>query len=400
MRIFVINCGSSSVKFQMYQMPEEKLLVKGSAEKNGSGDTDFKFEAANSKIKTSWSGFSFDEIFNRILNELKNPDNSVISSPEEIDVVGHRLIHGGENEENCVEITDDLVSFMKSNVELAPLHYPANLKGIESITKLIPGVRQTGVFDTSFHQTLPRKSFLYGIPLKWYEEHKIRKYGFHGTSHKYVSQRASEITRMFYGKSKIISCHLGNGASIAAIKNGKSVDTSMGFTPVEGLIMGTRCGDIDAGLLVHLQQNFNLSSDALQKLINKESGLLGLSGISSDFREVEEAAENGDEKAQTAIEIYCYRIRKYVGSYLAVLGGANILLFTGGVGENSVRVRELVCGGMEWAGISVSSALNAEMNGNEATISETNSQVKILIVPTNEELMIARESAELVNSKK
>ncbi len=399
MKILVINSGSSSVKFQLYRMPQEKMLVKGSAEKNGSGDTDFSFSSNNKTTEDNWPDFNYGKIMEKILKELQNPELDIIQSLDEIEVVGHRLIHGGEKSECCVEITDELISYMKSSIELAPLHYPPNLKGIEAVSEQLPEVFQTGVFDTSFHQTLPRKAFLYGIPLKWYEDHKIRRYGFHGTSHKYVSQRACEITGTFYGKSKIISCHLGNGASIAAIKNGKSIDTSMGLTPVEGLLMGTRSGDIDAGVLVHLQQNFDFSSEDIQQLINKKSGLLGLSGVSSDYREVEEAAEKGNENAKTAIDVYCHRIKKYIGSYLAVLGGANILVFTGGVGENSAAVRKEVCNEMEWAGLSVSAIINREMNGKEAVISETGSKIKVLIVPTNEELMIARESAELAKSK-
>ena len=399
MKILVVNSGSSSLKFQLYQMPQEKMLVKGKAERNSSGGTYFNFKNDDFETEDEWPDFSCKKILERILKELQNPELDIIQSLDEIDVVGHRLIHGGEKSESCVEINDDLISYMRSNIKLAPLHYPPNLDGIEAVNEKLPSVFQTGVFDTSFHQTLPREAFLYGIPLKWCDEHKIRRYGFHGTSHKFVSQRACKIAGIHFGRSKIISCHLGNGASIAAIKNGKSVDTSMGFTPVEGLLMGTRSGDIDAGLLVHLQQNFNFASEDVQQLINKESGLLGLSGVSSDYREVEEAAGKGNKNAKMAIDVYCYRIKKYLGSYLAVLGGANIIVFTGGVGENSATVRKKVCSEMEWAGLSISAEINKQMNGKEAIISETGSKTKVLIVPANEELMIARESAALAKSK-
>lgn len=398
MKILVINSGSSSVKFQLYNMPEETLLVKGSAEKNASEDTEFTLQSGKNKTEESWAGFDYDKILEHILNELKKPEYEIIRSLDEIDVVSHRLIHGAEKIEGCVKITEELMDFMHANTELAPLHYPPNLKGIEAIRKRMPDVLQTGVFDTAFHQTIPPKSFLYGLPYHYYEKNKIRRYGFHGTSHQYVSGRACEVSAMYYGRCKIISCHLGNGASVAAIKNGKSVDTSMGMTPVEGVVMGTRCGDVDAGVLVYLQKNFHLSAEEIDKIINRKSGLLGLSGVSSDFREVEKAAKEGNKKAQTAIDVYCYRVKKYIGSYLAALGGANILVFTGGVGENSIRVREQVCRDMEWTGISVSETLNEEMNGKEAIISESGSKVKVVIVPTNEELLIARQSAKLAES--
>ncbi len=399
MNILVLNCGSSTVKFQLFQMPGEQLKAHGFATKNRAGKLEFNLQDGSKKVHQIPDDFSFTKVLKQILNELQNPENKILLSSGDIDAVAHRLIHGGENAENCVEVTGELIDEMKSNISLAPLHYPANIEGIEAVKKLLPDVLQTGVFDTAFHQTIPPKAFLYGIPLSWYEKHKIRKFGFHGTSHKYVSQRACELTGMFFGRSKIISCHLGNGASVAAINNGKSVDTSMGLTPVEGLLMGTRSGDIDAGLLVYLQQNFNLSTDDIQQLVNNEGGLLGLSGISSDYRQVEEAAVSGNEKAKTALKVYWYRIKKYIGSYLAVLGGANVIVFTGGVGENSALTREMVCEGLESFGIRISKALNNEMNGKEAVISETGAKVKVAIVPTNEELLIARETYELVKLK-
>jgi acetate kinase len=279
------------------------------------------------------------------------------------------------------------------------LHYPSNIEGIEVITHNLPEVFQAGVFDTAFHTTLPEKAFLYGLPIEWYEKHRIRRYGFHGTSHKYASRKACEIAGLDYSKSKVVSCHLGNGASVAAVKNGKSVDTSMGLTPVEGLLMGTRCGDIDAGLLLNLQQNFELSSDDLQQILNKESGLLGLSGISSDYRAVEEEAQNGNKKAQTALDVYHYRIKKYIGAYAAALGGLDLLVFTGGVGQNSVNARKEICSELEFLGIQLSEKQNTGLNGTEAIIQRENANVKIVIIPANEELMIAREVAYLAKRK-
>jgi acetate kinase len=399
MNILIINCGSSSVKFQMFRMPEEQLIAKGKTEKRSGNGTDFIFESENGKKEKHWEGFSYQKSLDEIIAELTNPENKCLDSLEDIDAVGHRLIHGGEEQTGCTEITEPLVEKMKASVSLAPLHYPSNIEGIEVITHNLPEVFQAGVFDTAFHTTLPEKAFLYGLPIEWYEKHRIRRYGFHGTSHKYASRKACEIAGLDYSKSKVVSCHLGNGASVAAVKNGKSVDTSMGFTPVEGLLMGTRCGDIDAGLLLNLQQNFELSSDDLQQILNKESGLLGLSGISSDYRAVEEEAQNGNKKAQTALDVYHYRIKKYIGAYAAALGGLDLLVFTGGVGQNSVNARKEICSELEFLGIQLSEKQNTGLNGTEAIIQRENANVKIVIIPANEELMIAREVAYLAKRK-
>jgi acetate kinase len=380
-------------------MPEEILHIQGVAEKNSEGDTTFTFCTQNGKTEREWSGFSYKKILDAILKELVNPSNECISSLDDIDVVGHRMIHGGEKGTGCVEITDSLVGEMQESVSLAPLHYPANLEGINATRQLMPDVLQAGVFDTAFHHTLPEKAYLYGIPLSWYQKHKIRRYGFHGTSHKYASQRASEITGLDYQSSKIISCHLGNGASVAAIKNGKSVDTSMGFTPVEGLLMGSRCGDIDAGVLIYLQQNFNLSYNAIQQMINKESGLLGISGVSADYRAVEKASQEGNKAARTALAVYHYRIKKYIGAYAAAMGGLDLLVFTGGVGQNSINARIEICSDLEFLGIQLYKKQNASQNGAEAIIQQEKVKVKIVIIPANEELMIAREVTELAKWK-
>ncbi|MGM0621581.1 MAG: acetate/propionate family kinase [Bacteroidota bacterium] len=399
MNVLTINCGSSSIKFQLFGMPEEDPVLQGIAEKNSGGGTTFYFRTNKRKTERKWSGFSYKEILDVILKELVKPANECLSSLGDIDVVGHRMIHGGEHGTGCIEITDSLIGEIKKSVSLAPLHYPANLEGISAARQLMPDVLQAGVFDTAFHHTLPEKAFLYGIPLSWYQKHKIRRYGFHGTSHKYASQRASEITGLDYQSCKIVSCHLGNGASAAAIKNGKSIDTSMGFTPVEGLLMGTRCGDIDAGVLIYLQQNFNLSYSEIQQIINKESGLLGISGVSGDYRAVEKVANEGNKAAQTALAVYHYRIKKYIGAYAAALGGLDLLVFTGGVGQNSVNARKEICSDLEFLGIQLSEKQNTEMNGTEAIIQREKANVKIVIIPANEELMIAREVAELAKRK-
>jgi acetate kinase len=398
MNVLVLNCGSSSIKFQLFRMPEEALLIQGKAERNETGGTGLWFKTESIESASSWEGFSFAYNFEKILAELVRPSNGCLVSSEEVDVVGHRLIHGGEMDTagGAVKITEKLISHMKTCVPLAPLHYPPNLEGIHTISRLMPGVLQAGVFDTAFHYSLPPRAFLYGIPLEWYRKHQIRRYGFHGTSHKYVAQRACELAGLHFSRSRIISCHLGNGASVAAIKNGKSIDTSMGMTPVEGLLMGTRSGDIDAGVLIYLQQHFNLSADVIQQLINKQGGLLGLSGISADYRAVEEAAQKGNEAALNALDAYHYRVKKYIGSYCMALGGLDALVFTGGIGENSSRARKEICSETDFLGIRFSEMLNDKMNGTESVISETGSKVKVLIVPAREELMIAREVAKLV----
>lgn len=404
MNILIINCGSSSIKFQLFKMPEEQLVAKGKTEKRSDNETGFLFESEIGKKEKYWNSFSYQKSLDEIISELTNPENNCLKSLEDIDAVGHRLIHGGEEQTGCTEITGPLVEKMKASVSLAPLHYPPNIEGIEVITRNLPKVFQAGVFDTAFHTTLPDKAFLYGLPIEWYEKQRIRKYGFHGTSHKYASQKACEIAGLNYSENKVVSCHLGNGASVAAVKNGKSVDTSMGLTPVEGLLMGTRCGDIDAGLLLNLQQNFDLSADELQQMLNKESGLLGLSGVSSDYRAVEEAAEKGNKKAQTALDVYHYRIKKYIGAYVAAMGGLDMLVFTGGIGENSAGARDAVCSDMKFLGIQLSAEKNNDCDGSEMLIHEKNAKVKVAIIPANEELVIAREVAELakwkLNSKK
>jgi acetate kinase len=398
MNVLVLNCGSSSVKFQLFLMPEEVLILGGKAERTSLGDTAFDFKTRNREWNEIREGFSFNVNLEKILKEIVNPENDRLNSLNEVHVVGHRLIHGGEEGALCAEITEEVITNMKKNVSLAPLHYPPNIAGIQLSSKMIPYALQAGVFDTAFHQTIPPKAYLYGIPLEWYQHHKIRRYGFHGTSHMYAAKRACELTGMPFNRSRIITCHLGNGASVAAIKHGKAADTSMGFTPVEGLLMGTRCGDIDAGVLLHLQENFNFDTQGIRDLINRQSGLLGISGLSSDYRKVEEAAEKGNPDAKLALEMYHYRIKKYIGAYSAVLEGLDLLVFTGGIGENSAAAREETCSGFDFLGLQLSHTLNRTHNGKEAIISENDSYVKVVIVPANEELVIARLVTELAGS--
>lgn len=394
LHVLVFNCGSSSVRFHLYRMPEEDLLTEGKAERNKTGDTGFYFRTKQRESSRAWEGFSFSRIFREILDTLVHPDTGCLTSTDEISIAGHRLIHGGEQGTGCTEITPELISFMESSIPLAPLHYPANLEGIRMISELMPHVIQAGVFDTAFHHTVPPKAFLYGISLEWYRKHHIRRYGFHGTSHRYASGAARDMAGLKRKACRIVSCHLGNGASVAAVKNGASVDTSMGFTPVEGLIMGTRSGDIDAGVLTYLQEQFRFTTNDLQDVINRKGGLLGLSGISSDYRAVEEAAENGNDEAHTALDVYHYRVKKYIGAYAAAMGGLDALVFTGGIGENSIRARDEICRDMEFLGIRLSQKRNESRNSSKAVISTSGSPVKVVIVPANEELMIAREVAE------
>jgi acetate kinase len=396
--VLVLNCGSSSVKFQLFLMPEEVLIIGGKADKTPGGGTSIVFKTKEREWNLNRKGFSFKFILEKIIEEIVNPGNDLLKSLNDVNVVGHRLIHGGEEDALCVEITEEVISNMKKNVSLAPLHYPPNIAGIQISSKMIPHALQTGVFDTAFHQTMPPKAYLYGIPLEWYQHHKIRRYGFHGTSHMYAAQQACELTGLSFNKSRIITCHLGNGASVAAIRNGKSADTSMGFTPVEGLLMGTRCGDIDAGVLLYLQENFNLTHAAIQDLINRQSGLLGISGLSSDYRQVEEATEKGNPDARLALEMYHYRVRKYIGAYSAVLEGLDLIVFTGGIGENSIAARRETCSGFSFLGLKLSQELNRNSNGKKAIISDNDSDVKVVIVPANEELVIARLVTELAGS--
>ena len=397
MKILVLNCGSSSIKFQLFDMTNQEALSKGVVEKVGLRGSFMKLEKRNGeKVKFEGEVIDHQTGIEYVLGVLTSEKHGCIKSLTEIDAVGHRVVHGGEKFNSSVLITDEMIVEMEKCIELAPLHNPPNLKGIYAMQQLLPGAPQVGVFDTAFHQTMPMYAYMYAIPYSLYEKYGIRRYGFHGTSHRYVSKRACEILNVDYNTKKIITCHLGNGASMAAIKNGRSVDTSMGLTPVEGLIMGTRSGDLDLGVLTFIMDKEEIGFSATNTLINKHSGILGISGVSSDMREVEEAAEHDNKRAKLALNMYHYRIKKYIGAYAAAMGGIDILVFTGGVGENGPESREKIVKDLEFLGINFDHDKNAGKRGKEVEISATDSKVKVLVVPTNEELVIAQDTMEIV----
>ena len=397
MKIFVLNCGSSSIKYQLFNIENKEILTKGIVEKIGLKGSFIKNkrndgDTVNYKIEIP----DHQEGIKHILSILTDKSHGSLKSLNEIDAIGHRVVHGGEKFNSSVLITDEVIEKMEECIELAPLHNPPNLKGIYSMKNILPDIPQVGVFDTAYHQTMPAKSYMYAIPYSLYEKHSIRRYGFHGTSHRYVSQRACDILNLDYSKQKIISCHLGNGASIAAIKNGKSFDTSMGLTPIEGLMMGTRTGDLDLGVLFYIMNVENLSSKEAYALVNKQSGVLGVSGVSNDMREVEEASANGNKRAKLSLEMYFYRVKKYIGAYAAAMGGVDVIIFTGGIGENGPETREEICKDFEFLGLEFDKEKNAGKRGEEIEISKTFSKVKVVIVPTNEELVIAQDTYEIV----
>lgn len=382
-------------------MSNREVLAKGVAEKIGLHGSFVKHERNDGiKIKLDGEILDHQQGIEYILGILKSEKYGSIKSFSEIDAVGHRVVHGGETFKGSVLITEEVVDKMVECIDLAPLHNPPNLKGISAMKALLPDIPQVGTFDTAFHQTMPPEAYMYAIPHSLYTKYALRRYGFHGSSHRYVSQRAAEIAGKNIKDLKIITCHLGNGASIAAIKGGKSVDTSMGLTPVEGLIMGTRTGDLDLGVLLYIMQKEGIDSYVANTLINKHSGVLGISGVSSDMREVEKACEEGNERAKLALEMYHYRIRKYIGSYAAAMGGLDILVFTGGVGENGPETRESVCSDMEFLGLEIDRELNAGKRGKELIFSKKTSRVIAMVVPTNEELVIASDTEKIVLEKK
>jgi acetate kinase len=400
MKIIVINCGSSSIKYQLFEMTSKIVLAKGVVEKIGLHGSFLKYERHDGDaIKLEGEIVDHQAGIEYILGILTSKKHGVISHFEEIDAVGHRVVLGGEEFNKSAFIDDHVLQKIQDFVELAPLHNPANLKGIYAMQSLLPDVPQVATFDTAFHQTMPEHAYMYAIPYPLYKKYGIRRYGFHGTSHRYVSQRACEILGADISKLKIITCHLGNGASVAAIKNGISVDTSMGLTPVEGLIMGTRCGDIDPGVLMFIMGREEIDIPTANTLLNKHSGMLGITGISSDMREVMEAAyEQGNDRAKLGLDMYHYRIKKYIGSYAAAMGGLDILIFTGGVGENAYLCRSEICKDMEFLGISINEKVNKSTRSSEVTISDDKCKVKVMVVPTNEEYVIAQDTMEIVTT--
>lgn len=396
MKIIVLNCGSSSIKYQLFEMPAKTVLAKGLVDKIGLKGALIKHKRSDGvEVKIEGEILDHQAGIEYLLGILISEKYGSIHSLEELNAVGHRVVHAGEKYSGSVYITDEVIDALEECVDLAPLHNPPNLKGIYAMKQLLPEVPQVGVFDTAFHQTMPPKAYLYGIPYSLYEKYKIRRYGFHGTSHKYVSQRACEILQRDIKTQKIITCHLGNGASMAAICNGKSVDTSMGMTPLEGLMMGTRSGDLDVGALLYIADKEETSIQFTSTLVNKFSGMLGVSGVSSDMRDIEIAAENGNARAIVAMEMYQYRVRKYIGAYAAAMGGVDLIVFTGGIGENDMVTRTKSIEGLEFIGISIDKEKSLSVRGKEVVISTPDSKVTVIVVPTDEELMIAADTYEI-----
>ncbi|MBN1969264.1 MAG: acetate kinase [Candidatus Delongbacteria bacterium] len=403
MKVLVINCGSSSIKYQLFNMDEnERVLASGLVDKIGLKGSVIKHKKENGE-KVEFEGDILDHQsgIGFLFGILTSEKHGCLSRLDEIDAVGHRVAHGGESFKTSAFLDDDAIKKIEDLIVLAPLHNPPNLKGIYAIKAHLPNTPQVAVFDTTFHQSMPEHSYMYAIPYSLYEKYRIRRYGFHGTSHRFVAKHAAEELGKNFEDLKIITCHLGNGASICAIKDGKSMDTSMGFTPVEGLIMGTRCGDLDIGAVTYIMQKEEIGFNQANTLINKHSGMLGVSGVSSDMRDLEEAAwEKKDHRAQLALDMFAYRVRKYIGSYAAVLGGLDLLIFTGGIGENGPEIREIICKDFEYLGLQFAQEKNDRVRGKIKVISSDDSNVTAMVYPTNEELVIAQDTAEIVNSMK
>ncbi|MDY2592601.1 MAG: acetate kinase [Sodaliphilus sp.] len=399
MNILVLNCGSSSVKYKLIEIKANKVLAEGGIEKIGLPDAFIKFKFGNEKIQQDLDINDHVGAIKSILDNLTSKEYGCIKDFKEIDAVGHRVVHGGEKFNKSVLINDEVIAKIKECYGIAPLHNPVNMAGIDAINEVLPEVPQVGVFDTAFHQTMPAKSYMYALPYKYYAEDGVRRYGFHGTSHRYVSQRVCEFLGVEPKGKKIITCHVGNGGSITAVKDGKSIDTSMGLTPTEGLMMGTRCGDVDPGALIFLMDKHNLSSKDMLNIVNKESGLAGISGVSSDMREITAAAKQGNEKAILSLEMYEQRITKYVGAFAAEMGGVDIIVFTGGVGEHQSSTRANVCNPLRFMGVEIDDAANDANNGDEGIISTPNSAVKVVVIPTDEEYMIAKDTEAIIEGR-
>lgn len=399
MNILVLNCGSSSVKYKLIEIKANKVLAEGGIEKIGLPDAFIKFKFGNEKIQQDLDINDHVGAIKSILDNLTSKEYGCIKDFKEIDAVGHRVVHGGEKFNKSVLINDEVIAKIKECYGIAPLHNPVNMAGIDAINEVLPEVPQVGVFDTAFHQTMPAKSYMYALPYKYYAEDGVRRYGFHGTSHRYVSQRVCDFLGVEPKGKKIITCHVGNGGSITAVKDGKSVDTSMGLTPTEGLMMGTRCGDVDPGALIFLMDKHNLSSKDMLNMVNKKSGLAGVSGVSSDMREITAAAKQGNEKAILSLEMYEQRITKYVGAFAAEMGGVDIIVFTGGVGEHQSSTRANVCKPLRFMGVEIDNAANDANNGDEGIISTPNSAVKVVVIPTDEEYMIAKDTEAIIEGR-
>jgi acetate kinase len=396
MKILVINCGSSSLKYQVLNMDGEILMAKGLVERIGMDGSVITHEKiGEDKWVNEVPMESHKEAIKQVLDAIVDPDHGVLKDMSELGAVGHRVVHAGEKFATSVMITPEVMAALEECTDLAPLHNPPNILGIEACQELMPDTPMVGVFDTAFHQTMPPESYIYAIPYEMYTKHGIRRYGFHGTSHKYVAQRAAELLNNNLDEMKIITCHLGNGASVSAIKYGKCIDTSMGFTPLEGLVMGTRSGDIDPAIVTYMRQKENLEQGQANEILNKKSGVLGISGISSDFRDIEAAAEEGNERALLALKVFAHKVRFYIGAYIAEMNGVDAVVFTAGVGENDIGMRDIICNNLGNLGIKLDVVKN-KVRGQEMIISRDDSPVKIVLIPTNEELMIARDTLQIV----
>jgi acetate kinase len=396
MNILVINAGSSSIKYKLFRMEDESALAEGTVDRIGISGSTLKHKPFNkAEIKIESSIPNYETALDMVMKVLTHPDHGVIKSAEEISAVGHRVVHGGEKISSSVLITNEVEEIIRDCFDLAPLHNPPNFMGIQACKKLLPHVPQVAVFDTAFHRTIPEEAYLYAIPYRLYEEYSIRRYGFHGTSHRYVATVAAEVLGQSLEALRMVTCHLGNGCSITAVKNGKSIDTSMGFTPLEGLIMGTRSGDIDPTIVFYLMERVGSSAQEINSMLNRESGLLGLSGISRDMRDILKSASEGNKKAITTIKCFVYRIKKYIGAYAVSMGGLDAVVFTAGIGENSSQLRAMICEGLEFLGLKIDEHHNSNKN---KIISSDNSKVKVLVIPTNEELLIARDTIQIASS--
>ncbi|MCK4906275.1 MAG: acetate kinase [Spirochaetes bacterium] len=400
MSILVLNCGSSSLKYQLINISSGMCLTKGSVEKIGGNEAIFSYEIGkNERFKEVYQIFDHTDALTYVIKSITNPDHNILKSIDGIAAIGHRVVHGGEKFTESVLIDDGVISEIRECMELAPLHNPANLQGILVCMKLLPDVPNIAVFDTAFHQTMPDYAYIYALPYVMYTRHKIRRYGFHGTSHRFVAERAAKMLGKPLKNTSVITCHLGNGSSICAIKNGKSIDTSMGFTPLEGLIMGSRSGDLDPAIILHIISKEELTVHEANSMLNKHSGLLGISGNTNDMRELTESMKKGDKRAQLAISILVYRLKKYICGYLGAMGGADAIIFTAGIGENSAYVRENSLSNLEFMGIKIDKRKNKSITG-EGFISGNDSKIKILVISTNEELVIARDTANMLKKRK
>ncbi|MGI6092977.1 MAG: acetate kinase [Veillonellaceae bacterium] len=395
MKVLVVNCGSSSLKYQLFDMTDESVLAKGLVERIGIEGSVLKHEpAGKDKVVINADIKNHSIAIKMVTEALTDKNHGVITDMIEISAVGHRVVHGAEKFASSVLITPEVMQALEECIEMAPLHNPPNILGINACAELMPGVEQVGVFDTAFHQTMPKHAFIYGLPYEAYEKYRIRRYGFHGTSHRFVSKVAADMMGKDIKDLKIITCHLGNGSSVAAVDGGKCIDTSMGLTPLEGLVMGTRCGDVDPAILPLLMKKENMDADQIDQYINKKSGVLGISGVSSDFRDIESAANEGNKRAQLALDMFAYRVRKYIGSYAAAMNGVDAIVFTAGLGENSSSMREAICSGIEYLGTKIDPVKN-NVRGKATEISVDGAKVKLFIIPTNEELVIARDTKEI-----